>query len=247
MSRQEDIIALVNQEKKVPVNSLAEKLGVSSVTIRKDLDKLEERGILHREHGYAVINNSDDINFRLAQNYNLKRLIAQSAAEAIQDDDMIMIESGSTCTLLAEEIARSNKQVTIITNSCFIASYIRKYPSVRIILLGGEYQKDSQVNIGPLVEQNVNNFFVDKFFVGIDGFDKEKGFMGTDIERSQTANTMRQIARETIILTDSSKFQQRGRVAEFDLSDIAMIYTDKGISEESKAYFNSHQIEVVTA
>ena len=226
MSRQEDIIALVNQEKKVPVNSLAEKLGVSSVTIRKDLDKLEERGILHREHGYAVINNSDDINFRLAQNYNLKRLIAQSAAEAIQDDDMIMIESGSTCTLLAEEIARSNKQVTIITNSCFIASYIRKYPSVRIILLGGEYQKDSQVNIGPLVEQNVNNFFVDKFFVGIDGFDKEKGFMGTDIERSQTANTMRQIARETIILTDSSKFQQRGRVAEFDLSDIAMIYTD---------------------
>ena len=126
MTREEEIITIVSEKKKIEVNELADLLKVSRVTIRKDLDKLESRGILHRQHGFAVLNNQDDINYRLAINYDLKRKIAKKAAELVKDGEMVMIESGSTCALLAEELAYNKNDVTIITNSCFIASYVRK-------------------------------------------------------------------------------------------------------------------------
>ncbi|KFN88968.1 DeoR family transcriptional regulator [Tetragenococcus muriaticus PMC-11-5] len=105
MAREEEIISIVSENKKLEVNELASLLNVSKVTIRKDLDKLETRGIVHRQHGYAVLNSQDDINYRLAINYDLKRKIAKEAAKLVKDGETVMIESGSTCTLLAEELA----------------------------------------------------------------------------------------------------------------------------------------------
>lgn len=143
MSREEEIISIVSKNKKIEVNELAELLNVSQVTIRKDLDKIETRGILHRQHGFALISNQDDINYRLAYNYDLKRKIALKTADLVNDGETVMMESGSTCTLLAEELAYNKNDITIITNSCFIASYVRKAESVKVVLIGGKYQKDS--------------------------------------------------------------------------------------------------------
>lgn len=246
MSRAEEIIAIVSEKKKIEVNELAEILKVSSVTIRKDLDKLESRGILHRQHGFAVLNKQDDINYRLAYNYDLKRKIAKKAAQLVKDGETVMIESGSTCALLAEELAYNKSDVTIITNSCFIASYIRKAESVKVILIGGEYQKDSQVNVGPLVKKVISEFRVDKLFVGIDGFDQTRGFTGSDLTRCDTAKTMMAAANQTIILTDSSKFEQIGVVSEFAFSSIAKVFTDKGIATEKKDFLTKKGISVVT-
>lgn len=246
MSRAEEIIAIVSEKKKIEVNELAEILKVSSVTIRKDLDKLEVRGILHRQHGFAVLNKKDDINYRLAYNYDLKRKIAKKAAQLVKDGETVMIESGSTCALLAEELAYNKSDVTIITNSCFIASYVRKAESVKVILIGGEYQKDSQVNVGPLVKKVISEFRVDKLFVGIDGFDEKRGFTGSDITRCDTAQTMMAAANQTIILTDSSKFEQIGVVSEFAFSAIAKIFTDKGIQANKKEFLEQKGIEIVT-
>lgn len=246
MSREEEIISIVSQNKKIEVSELAELLNVSRVTIRKDLDKLEARGILHRQHGFAVLNNQDDINYRLAYNYDLKRKIALEAANLVEDGETVMIESGSTCTLLAEELAYSRNDITIITNSCFIASYIRKAESVKIILLGGEYQKDSQVNVGPFVKKIINEFHVDKLFVGIDGFDERRGFTGSDITRCDTARTMMEAANHTIVLTDSSKFTQIGVVSEFAFEDISIVYTDKGIEKAKSEFLEEKGIKLVT-
>lgn len=246
MSRADEIISIVSQNKKIEVNELAELLKVSQVTIRKDLDKLEARGILHRQHGFAVINNQDDINYRLASNYDLKRRIALEAAKMVSDGETVMIESGSTCTLLAEELAYNKNDVTIITNSCFIASYIRKAESVKVVLIGGEYQKDSQVNVGPLVRKIINEFHVDKLFVGIDGFDERRGFTGSDITRCDTANAMMTAANKTIVLTDSSKFSQIGVVSEFLFSEITMVYTDKGIPKDKADFLNEKEIKLIT-
>ena len=125
-------------------------LDVSQVTIRKDLDALEKSGIIIREHGYAVLNDSDDINTRLAYHYEIKQKIARKAAETIHDGETLMIESGSCCSLLALEIAKTKQEVTLITNSAFIAEYVRRYKNIHVILLGGEYQKESQVMVGPI-------------------------------------------------------------------------------------------------
>lgn len=246
MSREEEIISIVSKSKKIEVNELAKLLNVSKVTIRKDLDKLETRGILHRQHGYALLNNMDDINYRLAQNYDLKRKIALEASKMVKDGEVVMIESGSSCALLAEELAFNRNDITIITNSCFIASYIRKAETVNVILIGGEYQKESQVNVGPLVKQVIKEFFVDKLFIGIDGFDENRGVTGSNITRCDTTRTLATAANQTIVLTDSSKFTQKGVVSEFGFNEISKIFTDSGIKKETKHFLQANNISVVT-
>lgn len=247
MPRQEKIISIVNERKKVEVNELAELLDVSKVTIRKDLDKLESKGFLHRQHGYAVLNNQDDINYRLAKNYDQKRRIAVKAAETVSDGETVMIESGSTCTILAEILAFQRQDITIITNSCFLANYVRKAETVKIVLLGGEYQKESQVNVGPLVRKVVDNFRVDKLFVGIDGFDPKRGFTGSDISRCDTARSIATAAKQTVILTDSSKFENEGILTEFSFDEVDQVFTDEDIRQQARLLMEEKNIQVITS
>lgn len=246
MNREERIIEIINEKNKVEVNELAESLSVSKVTIRKDLDKLEERGILTRQHGFAVINNENDINYRLTKNYNLKYKIAKKAAEIVEEGETIIIESGSTCALLAEVLALKNKEVTIITNSSFIVSYIPKADNVKIILLGGEYQNDSQVNVGPLIKKVISDFSVDKLFVGIDGFDQNLGFMISDIMRGEASRYLAEAANKTIVLTDSSKFKQKSLLTQFKTGEISYVYTDNQISQPVYDFLTKENVKVVT-
>lgn len=243
--RQSQILDLLTQNKKLKVTELSDVLNVSQVTIRKDLSALEESGIIVREHGYAKLNESDDINNRLAYHYDIKQKIAEKAVESIEDGETVMIESGSCCALVALEIAKTKKDVTLITNSAFIADYIRKIGNVRIILLGGEYQEESQVMVGPITRKCVEGFFVDKLFVGTDGFTKETGFTGNDYMRSEAVKDMAKQASNVIIVTDSVKFQQKGVVSLLDTKKISYVYTDSNIPEDAEEYLVENNIKVI--
>ncbi|MCI8396016.1 MAG: DeoR/GlpR transcriptional regulator, partial [Acutalibacter sp.] len=151
--RETKILELLAKEKRLEVAALAQVLGVSSVTVRKDLDTLEEKGVLRREHGYALLKSEDDLSSRLAYHYACKGRIAKRAAALVADGETVMIESGSCCALLAEEICTSRRDVTIVTNSAFIAGFVRQKPHAHVVLLGGVYQNDAQVMVGPLVAQ----------------------------------------------------------------------------------------------
>lgn len=209
--------------------ALSELLGVSQVTIRKDLDGLEGRGLVQREHGYACLNSSDDVGKRIAFNYDVKRRIAATAAATISDGETVMIESGSCCALLAEELANAQKDVTIITNSVFIVNFIRGAIHTKIILLGGYYQPESQVLVGPMTRQCGGIFFADKFFVGTDGFIPGTGFTGRDHMRAQTVMDMSESARDIFVLTDAEKFKRQGVLSLVKLEKVAGIFTDDRI------------------
>ena len=227
MQRLDEILKLVSEFEKIDVNSLSEKLQVSKVTIRKDLDKLESKGLLHREHGYAVLNSGDDINVRLSFQYDTKKRIAREAAKLIKDNDTVLIESGSTCALLAEEICQTKKNVKIVTNSYFIADYIQEYDSCKIILLGGEFQKESRVTVGPLLKELIRSFRVP--------------FTGKDMMRSEVVQAMSDVSKEVVVLTDSSKFGKCGTVRRFALSQVSRVITDKNISQEAKEKLEDSQ------
>lgn len=243
--RQSQILDLLTQNKKLKVTELSDVLNVSQVTIRKDLSALEESGIIVREHGYAKLNESDDINNRLAYHYDIKQKIAEKAVESIEDGETVMIESGSCCALVALEIAKTKKDVTLITNSAFIADYIRKTGNVRIILLGGEYQEESQVMVGPITRKCAEGFFVDKLFVGTDGFTRETGFTGNDYMRSEAVKDMTKQASNIIIVTDSVKFQQKGVVSLLDTKKVSYVYTDSNIPEDAEEYLVENNIKVI--
>jgi len=242
--RREEILALVSELKKIEVNELAERLSVSKVTIRKDLDALEKRGLLHREHGFAVLNSQDDLNYRLALNYDKKVQIAKLAAKEVVNGETIMIESGSTCAILAEIISKTKKDVTIITNSSFIAQYVSNEMNCQIVLLGGNYQQDAQVTVGPLAKKNIQNFFVEKVFIGIDGFDRVFGFSNSDMLRSEVVQTMATVAKRVIVLTDSTKFTERGLIKTLDISEVDTIYTDNGMGAETIQFLEAKGLHV---
>ena len=244
--RQTQILDLVGEKKRVTVLELSELLKVSDVTIRKDLAILEEKGLIKREHGFAALPESDDISTRLLFNYETKRRIAQKVLESIKDGETIIIESGSSCALLAEEIVLKRRGVTIITNSVFIATFLRDKVGARIILLGGEYQNEAQVMVGPLIKKCAENFYVEKFFMGTDGFN-ERGAMGGDLMRAQAVRDMAESARQKIILTDSKKFSQIGVVPLLTYKEIDSIYTDEKISEEAIKNLENRGVKIICA
>lgn len=224
------ILNVISCRHKISVSELSELMHVSEVTIRKDLSELERENLIRREHGFATVVETDDIGRRLAFNHELKRAIAQKALEKVSDGETIMIESGSCCALLAEEVISKRRDVTIITNSVFIASFVRNKVGSRIILLGGEFQNESQVVVGPLIKKCVEDFFVDKFFFGTDGFN-DVGAMSGDLMRAEAVKNMAASAGQKIILTESRKFSQPGVVNLMPYKSISAIYTDNEVAE----------------
>ncbi len=243
--RENKVLDILSKYGKIEVSILAEELGVSQVTVRKDLDALEEKGIVRREHGYAIIGGLEDVNNRLAFNYEEKRKIARLAATLVAPGETVMIENGSCCTLLAEEIAKTNQGATIITNSAFIASYIRKVDGVKIVLLGGDFQNDAQVMVGPILKTCVGQFFVDKLFIGTDGFTKERGFATNNHLRAQAVRDMAEHAGKVLVLTESEKFELQS-VVPFNVGTaIKCVVTDDRISLESEKTLQELGIEVL--
>ena len=249
MRKKEDrtslILELLVKEKKLEVCELAEHLGVSQVTVRKDLDLMEEQGLITREHGYAVLSSTDDIKGRLAWHYEEKRKIARRAAELVKDGDTIMIESGSCCALLAKALTELRRGVTIITNSAFIADYIRRSSDFEIVLLGGIYQQDAQVMVGPMVRQCAENFWVDRFFIGVDGWSERTGFTNQDQMRAQAVRDMARQADQVIVLTESDKFMRRGTVP-LNLKDqVKTVITDQNVESRVREELGIYGIEVL--
>lgn len=245
-ARQTNILDILSNQKRISVAELSAALEVSEVTIRKDLSLLEKKGLLQREHGFAAMVESDDINRRLSINYENKRRIAQLAAESVSDGETVMIESGSCCALLAEILVKERRDVTIITNSVFIATFVRSEQGAHIILLGGEFQKDPQVMVGPLVRKCAESFYVDKLFAGTDGFN-DRGAMSGDLMRAEAVRAMAENAKEISILTESDKFSRTGVVTLLPYSVIGTIYTDSRIEDAVLASLREMEINVCLA
>jgi DeoR/GlpR family transcriptional regulator of sugar metabolism len=229
------ILDILGACKKLKVNLLAEMLEVSLVTLRKELRKLENRGIVSLTHGYVSLDGADDTGRRMAVEHSVKRKIAKAAAQIVEEGETIMLKSGSCCALFAEELALSQKNITIITNSVFIANYISKMQNVKIILLGGCFQPESQVLVGPFTAQCSQQFFTDKLFLGANGFIPDFGFTGRDYLRSETAAELIKRAKKTYVLTESAKFKQRGAFNLVQLDKLAGVFTDDSISKEAEA------------
>ena len=243
-NRHTKIMEILSKQPRVDVNTLASLLGFSQVTVRKDLDMLEERGLIVRRHGVACLDVLDDNGRRMAYKYDIKRRIAKAAAATVEDGETVMLESGSCCAFLAEELALTKKDITLITNSVFIVNYIRYIPGVKIILLGGYYQPDSQVLVGPITKKSSELFFFDKYFIGVDGFSPKFGFTGKDHMRVQTAYDLSEYARKTIVLTDSDKFRQQGVLGMVRIECVKGVFTDEGIPAEAEAILLEHNIAI---
>ena len=227
----------------INVKQLAKEYGVSQVTIRNDLKSLEQNGMLERYHGGARMVSDDDIMKRMSVKYDTKVKIASEAAKHILDGETVMIESGSTNALFARELTKK-KGITIITNSAYVARFIRSSPNTKVTLIGGEYQHESEVMVGPLARLCLNQFNVDKVFVGVDGFSEKAGFTCINLMRAEVVHTMADRANKVCILTDSSKFNTIGVATQFMANEVDVLITDQGIPHQSAEYLRNSDVKI---
>ena len=242
--RTEQILQLLTKNGQIDVAVLSKEIGVSQVTIRKDLDEMKARGLIRRDHGSARLPQTDNVASRLAYHYEEKKKIAARAAEAVSDGNTVMIESGSCCALLAVQLAETKKSLTIITNSVFIAEYIRDYKNVQTILLGGIYQNDSQCLVGPMVREAAVNYHVNYFFVGTDGWSERTGFTNRDQMRAQAVRDMADSCEILAIVTESEKFHQIGTIPMNVRNVPVIVFTDDALEESVKQTLERTSIRV---
>lgn len=231
---------------RIAVAELAGIARVSTVTIRKDLDDLEARGLIRRERGVAMLVSPDDPAGRLAYHYAEKVRIAAAAAATVNDGETVMIEAGSCCAILAEQISIQCTGITIVTNSAFIAQRLGAHPMVSTVLLGGEQQHDSRVLVGPMVELCARQFIVDRLFIGTDGFTPSLGFTARDYMRATAVRALASRAERVVVLTESEKLGRHGPVPLLGADEVAALWTDSAAPDAQVDALTGAGVEVVT-
>lgn len=222
---------MLAEDSGISVSTLSQKLGVSVVTIRTDLAALEEEGFVLRTHGGAMPAFHPQILDRMRLDKERKAAIAKAAAEKIQDGDTVIISAGTTTALIAKYLL-GKRNVHIVTNNTLLLTYARTNPQLRVTLVGGEFRPSEEGLVGPLAIQSLDQVFVSKAFIGVDGASVKQGFTAHLVESADLVRKMAQQAQQVYVICDSGKFGQSGfaRILPFD--GVNGLITDSGLSAE---------------
>jgi len=248
IARHNDILKELEISEYVLVQDLCEKYNVSSVTIRKDLNYLEGLGLLYRTHGGASrqsrFASERNVNEKESIKVEEKKSIARIASEIINENDTIIMASGTTMHYLARAMVNFQK-LTVLTSSLRVALELCKMPNITVIQLGGEVRKSSTSIVGSISEAVLDQFSCNKLFLGVDGIDLEFGISCSSAAEAHLNQAMIRCADKLIVLADSSKINKKGfgKIADIDRVDV--IITDENIDPQSKQKLEDLGIEVL--
>jgi DeoR family transcriptional regulator of aga operon len=245
--RHKVILGELEKEGYVRVQDLSERLGVSEVTIRKDLKELETRKLLFRSHGSASpmssLINDRHIDEKEKIQVNEKLRIAEAANLLLEKNDRIIIASGTTVLSFAQKITMT-EPLTVITASVKVSLSLCYKPNVEVIQLGGTMRKSSASVVGPNAESLLCELMCNKLFIGVDGIDLDFGLTTSNIAEAHLNQYMLKAAQEVIVLADSSKFGKRGFGKICDIGQIHRIITDKDAPPNAVQIMREKGIEV---
>lgn len=241
------IIETLLKHESIPVSNLSMLLDVSTVTIRKDLTELEKANKLYRSHGRAILMNPYINNRSVNEKENLarneKHLIGRYAASLVDQDDSIIIASGTTVLAMARCISPVHR-LTVISASLKVSELLGSNSSIEVVQLGGVLRTSSLSTVGKFAEQSLKEFSCSKVFMGVDGIDLDFGLTTTDIRESDLNKAMMQTAQKTIVLADSSKFRRRGFCKIANLEDVDLIVTDSNIPDKIAVAIEERGVEL---
>jgi len=249
VERQREIETVLHTERKVLVDELSSRFGVSEVTIRKDLTDLENRGVLLRTHGGAVLAEKPELvvpmHRRSTEQVSEKNWIARTAAARIKDGESILLDTGSTTLSLARELRGRN--LNIVTNSVLIASELATDEQISIIVLGGTLRRSSFALMGSLALEQLKSLHVDRAFLGASGFDPKAGFSCQNLIEAETKRAMVHAAHEAVLLVDHSKFDRCAFAPFCTPKEVDCVITDALLSRPAIEALNKANVEIVIA
>ncbi len=227
--RHEEILKILTRLRSVSVQELTKRLGVSEVTIRKDLNTLEEMGFIVRSHGRAgLAEDSRTLNTlskRKTVNVEEKRAIALKARTLIKEGDTVFLDTGSTCRCIAEAI--KDMSLRVITNSLDVMNVLAEEPGISLVSLGGNYRKEAGSFLGPLPIEALKSFQLETCFVGATGFLSRGVFSSQNILESQMKQQVLSVSGRRVIVADSSKNGRSAFSVFARASDVDILITDK--------------------
>lgn len=245
-SRQERIIALLRANPAVRVAELAREFGVSTETVRRDLDELGRIGAVNRTYGGAArssMGHEAAVNERLQEHVVERERIARYASALVETGDLIMIDGGSTTIHFARQLAAQGSQVTALTNSLGVAAALGRDPSSKVVLCPGDYYPSEGIVTGPETVAFLDRFFVDKAFIGASGL-TEAGPSEVHSSAAWVKRRMLRQAKRCYLLLDSSKFNVLRHELVCPLSDIGELVTDRRPTGALRAALKKAGVEV---
>jgi DeoR family transcriptional regulator, aga operon transcriptional repressor len=251
LERRKYILNEITQQGQVLIHELSKRFIVSEVTIRNDLEQLERKKMLLRVRGGAIkyegnVAVEQGLSEKSRLNHEEKARIGKKAAEMIKNGETIILDSGTTTMEIAKHLP-SLTNITVITNALNIVNQLVNQPGVNVMMPGGNLQRSSLSLIGSLAEKNLRNFFVDKMFLGVDGFDTRHGVYTPNLEEAHLNEIMIQNSKEVILVTDSSKFERRSLAFICGIECIHIVVTDDGISDDDRRRLEDAGVRLIIA
>ncbi len=248
--RRRKIVEIVEQSGRVTVGDIVNGLSVSAVTARSDLDALSSAGMIVRSHGGGVrppeAARDYPVDFKATLHRAEKQRIGEAAARLVRSNETIILDSGSTTAAIARQLKHARlHNVTVITNALNIAIELLDASGISLIMIGGLLRQISRSFVGPHAEQILREFHADRLFLAVDGFDLENGPSTPDILEAQLNGLMMDVARETTVVTDSSKLGRRSLSRIGSADRIHRLITDTDAPKEFLAALGTRGVEVI--
>ncbi|WLD58646.1 DeoR/GlpR family DNA-binding transcription regulator [Salinispirillum sp. LH 10-3-1] len=226
--RQDSILEWARKELHVEVEEIAQRFGVTPQTIRRDINKLCEQGLLRRRYGGVSLPTNaanSPISDRQIRNITTKQMIAQRIADSIPDDATVSLGVGSTC----EQVARAlihHRSLKILTNNLSVASALSSNADIEVIVSGGQYRHNDHDVVGPEVTHFFSSFVTDFGIISTGSMDLENGLMDYDIREAEASRAIIANTRVRLLAADHSKWHLNAycKVASFKYVD--RLYTD---------------------
>jgi DeoR family transcriptional regulator of aga operon len=241
------ILEAVAADRTVGVATLATRLDVSTATIRRDLDLLQEQRLLARTHGGAVAQGvlyELPLRYKGARRQDEKRRIAAEAAGRVADGMAVGLTGGTTCT----EVARSlvdRERLTVVTNAINIASELAVRPNLRLVVTGGTARPESYELVGPIADQALAGLHLDVAVIGVDGIDVDAGCTTHHEVEAATDLALIDRAKTVIVVADASKIGHVAFAQICPLDRVHMLITDRGASVRDLHAIRQAGVEVV--
>lgn len=218
--RREEIYQYIKEKSEASIDELVDLNNVSSMTIRRDLNYLEEEGLITVVKNGAIIRSAQEFTFeeRSSINYDKKLEIVKIASSYIKPGDTIMLDGSSTAYMISDFLP---DEVIVVTNNLPLALNIHYHKeNIEVIVIGGHLRKTSGTIVGSDAIKSVKNFHVDKVFLSSDSIDMNHGVTDKNMEEAAIKIAMLESAKESFFLMDSTKF---GRKSLYKVCNISTI------------------------
>ncbi len=230
--RRQFVLDRLEQDGACSYDALAATLGVSSMTVRRDLGELIRRGAViksvggvQRAHAPSYLYETA-LHSRLAVNRQEKRAIARAALGLIKAQQTVFLDGSSSCLELARALAKEKRAVTVVTNSALVCLELGKNSELSVVGIGGHYDANSLSYVGPQAEDWAKTLFFDLAFVGTKAFLPAKGTFESSLPTFRIKQIVAQRCGVLVLLADHSKFGQRALSQVLDVAQIHTVVTD---------------------